>query len=651
MKPPPLKSSSSLASISLTPTRPLPSPNSHLQTLPPEPGRTFSSPNPTILPPSTASESLLLPPKPLSFSPLTPENSHQTPPKPRLLSILIPKTGSSSSCPQNTPRRPPEFIPRSNLFALKPPHSSSKIRPFSSFRQELLQNPPEFIKRSNLVAPKPPHLPTRIRPFSSFSRDQHQKPPEFIQRSNFLASKSPNFSPGTRRLSFIGQKPSEESPPDSMAPGSSPIRVVSTFASPFDSSPPHINASSSIRKPLSLWPGMYHSPVTNALWEARSSIFERLLDPSKDGPPQTELLTRTPSQSRTSIIYNFSSDYILREQYRDPWNEVRIGKLLEDLDALAGTIAVKHCSDDDSTTRPLLLVTASVDKMVLKKPLRVDTDLKIEGAVTWVGRSSIEIQIEVTQSQQDNSIPSESIALTANFTFVARDSKTGKSAPVNRLTPETESEKLLYKEAEARDKWRKRKREEQRRETENGGHRFHGEKLKILLAEGRVFCDLPALADRDSILMRDTSLENSLICQPQQRNLHGRIFGGFLMNLAFELAFSTAYAFVGQMPCFLEVDHVDFLKPVDVGDFLRLKSCVLYTQLENPQEPLINIEVVAHVTRPELRTSEVSNTFYFTFTVNPNALKNGLRIRNVVPATEEEARRVLERIDAETMFS
>lgn len=67
---------------------------------------------------------------------------------------------------------------------------------------------------------------------------------------------------------------------------------------------------------------------------------------------------------------------------------------------------LQHCSDDDSTTRPLLLVTASVDKMVLKKPLRVDTDLKIEGAVTWVGRSSIEIQIEVTQNQQGIHDPS-----------------------------------------------------------------------------------------------------------------------------------------------------------------------------------------------------------------------------------------------------
>lgn len=123
------------------------------------------------------------------------------------------------------------------------------------------------------------------------------------------------------------------------------IPVFSTLANPFDNSPPTapVNGSdsSSTRKPISLWPGMYHSPVTNALWEARSQIFERLLDPPKDAPPQSELLNKTPSQSRTSIFYNFSSDYILREQYRDPWNEVRIGKLLEDLDALAGTISVK----------------------------------------------------------------------------------------------------------------------------------------------------------------------------------------------------------------------------------------------------------------------------------------------------------------------
>ncbi|KAL6506302.1 Acyl-coenzyme A thioesterase 2, chloroplastic [Orobanche gracilis] len=96
---------------------------------------------------------------------------------------------------------------------------------------------------------------------------------------------------------------------------------------------------------------------------------------------------------------------------------------------------------------------------------------------------------------------------------------------------------------------------------------------------------------------------------------------------------------------------------VDVGDFLRLKSCVLYTECENSEQPLINVEVVAHVTRPEFRSSEipgwfyVSNRFYFTFTVRPEAkaMNNGHRIRKVVPATEEEARRIIERMDADSM--
>ncbi|KAI8005078.1 hypothetical protein LOK49_LG08G01972 [Camellia lanceoleosa] len=462
-----------------------------------------------------------------------------------------------------------------------------------------------------------------------------------IIKTSLYDPKSLNFTQ-TRLFSC---KPSD--PLDSMEPNSTvsiPISVVSTVNSPIESSPP-IDAGSSIRKPISLWPGMYHSPVTNALWEARSSIFERLSNVPEDAP-QSELITKTPSQSRTSVVYKFSSDYILREQYRNPWNEIRMGKLIEDLDALAGTISYKHCCNNEGTTRPVLLVTASVDKMVLKKPIRVDIDLKIAGAVTWVGRSSMEIQLEVTQSREETSNPLDSVALIANFTFVARDSKTGKSALVNQILPETKQEKKLWEEAEERNKMRKQKRGQHKKEIDDGEE----ERLKELLAEGRVFCDMPALADRDSILIRDTCHQNSLICQPQQRNIHGRIFGGFLMRRAFELGFATAYAFAGSAPCFLEVDHVDFLRPVDVGNFLRFKSCVLYTELHNPAQPLINVEVVAHVTRPEYRSSEVSNKFYFTFSIRKEAVKYGLRIRNVVPATEEEARRVIERMDAEGLL-
>ncbi|CAB4291083.1 unnamed protein product [Prunus armeniaca] len=274
-----------------------------------------------------------------------------------------------------------------------------------------------------------------------------------------------------------------------------------------------------------------------------------------------------------AFCITFSSDYISREHYRDPWNEVRIGRLLQDLDALATTISVKHCSDDGSKTRPLFLVTAAVDKIVLKKPLSVSIDMKI------------------VEDPEDDS---DSVALTATFICVAIDSKTGEAVPVNRILPETKQEKALLEETEAQNSLRKSKRG---KELVNG--------------------------------------------EPQHRNMHGRVFGGFLMHRAFELAFSTAYAFAGLVPCFSEVDHIEFLKPVDVGDFLRFKTCVLYKKPEDPEQPLIHVEVVAHVTSPEKRSAEVSNTFYFSFTVRPEAkvtMKKDLKIKNVIPETEEEAR-------------
>lgn len=43
------------------------------------------------------------------------------------------------------------------------------------------------------------------------------------------------------------------------------------------------------------------------------------------------------------------------------------------------------------------MVTASVDKISMKKPLNLETDLKMKGAVAWVGRSSMQIRMEVIQ--------------------------------------------------------------------------------------------------------------------------------------------------------------------------------------------------------------------------------------------------------------
>lgn len=134
---------------------------------------------------------------------------------------------------------------------------------------------------------------------------------------------------------------------------------------------------------------------------------------------------------------------------------------------------------------------------------------------------------------------------------------------------------------------RKNKRGEKKQEIENAEEL---NRLNELLAEGRIFCDMPALADRDSILIRDTCLQNSLVCQPQQRNIHGRIFGGFLMRRAFELAFATAYTFAGSAPLFVEVDHVDFLKPVSsYSEILTIFLGAIHVLLSDIQIAVLGI--------------------------------------------------------------
>jgi acyl-coenzyme A thioesterase 9 len=122
---------------------------------------------------------------------------------------------------------------------------------------------------------------------------------------------------------------------------------------------------------------------------------------------------------------------------------------LEDLDAFAGNIATRHADDNNPKSRPLTIVTASVDEIQLWNTLHPDRDLKMEGSVTYVGKSSMEVEIKVSQISEEIS----TIALDAIFTFVARDSN-GKAAQgfrsmlkriliffvVNPLLPQTEQE-------------------------------------------------------------------------------------------------------------------------------------------------------------------------------------------------------------------
>eukprot|EP00854_Cymbomonas_tetramitiformis_P003833 gene3833-4789_t len=408
---------------------------------------------------------------------------------------------------------------------------------------------------------------------------------------------------------------------------------------------------------------------------------------------QTDATPKVPK--RTTIEYPFSTNEGLRQEYTNPWGFVRLGRVLEDLDSLAGNIAFLHCDDDDPETFPNLIVTASVDEVKLHERLCLDKDMQLSGAVTWVGRSSLNIRMDVRQGKCKDSLADASPSLSAEFTFVARNPVTGKSAVVHPLLPSSPEETALFQMGEEKATRRKQARVAAASPkpgiASNAAESSEEVELRrALLGESRNRRELPGLSDGDAVCMDTTGLENVFVCQPQHQStapataschalvldvyveesyakflqpavdMAGRVFGGFIMRRAFELAFSTCYMFGGMRPSLLDVDEcvdpmrrpgdsgaggssvqITFQKPVDVGNLMRLKSCILHTE---PETGVVHVEVEAFVMTPECVSSALSNTFNFRFRSNKS--DGGKCLKRVLPSTEEEARRMMQCIIA-----
>ena len=113
------------------------------------------------------------------------------------------------------------------------------------------------------------------------------------------------------------------------------------------------------------------------------------------------------------------------------------------------------------------------------------------------------------------------------------------------------------------------------------------------------------------IWMSETVRESLVMCMPQDRNIHNNIFGGHLMRLAFELAFSTGVLYSKSRIHFAALDDIIFKKPVPIGSLLNLRSEIVYA----PGAPSrsFQIRVIADVLDPLQGTKDTTNIFHFTF--------------------------------------
>lgn len=122
------------------------------------------------------------------------------------------------------------------------------------------------------------------------------------------------------------------------------------------------------------------TPITAQLWQMRKK--DNSLDSASGATMmQTRVEPKSVEESKLSVRYNFATESTLRDLYVDHTGSVLIGKLFEDMDALAGNVANKHCCDDDPRTKRLSLVTASVDEIIQRSPISVNQDIVLTGAV------------------------------------------------------------------------------------------------------------------------------------------------------------------------------------------------------------------------------------------------------------------------------
>lgn len=222
------------------------------------------------------------------------------------------------------------------------------------------------------------------------------------------------------------------------------------------------------------------------------------------------------------------------------------------------------------------------------------------------------------------------VILDCFFTMVALDKKTSKPIIVPKIEPTTEGEKRLYQIGHANKALKK-----QHSQT----HLFYKpplpEEISILHETFLRFREKEKSENKTGVFIKDyitpeeTLINSNIWCHPQFKNIHNKIFGGFLMKMAFEDAFIAA-ALQSQDPGkikFMYLDEIHFIEPVSIGDVLSFASKIIYIE-----DNIVHVRVKAEVLIPGgAHQRKTTNLFYFVFSVDhikytlyPRSYKDGI---------------------------
>ena len=284
---------------------------------------------------------------------------------------------------------------------------------------------------------------------------------------------------------------------------------------------------------------------------------------------------KSPRDAFLQVTYPLSRDELLKNSVTDfsNWSSFRLGKFYEVVDALTADVSYRHCGDIHGVDTTL--VTAGHYHSRKLQRTSLEEDLVVRSYVTSVGTSSMEVRTDAIQ-QVDGE---ETLLNVCHTVMVALDKDSGRSfGKAGRSIPdlllETEDAHDRLELADQHNKIRRKRAEEIMQLRSPISHpptQEEFEELHKLHQDQRAALDC---GDKASLPLRveDYTFRSSTIIFPESRNVHGKLFGGFVMEESEKLAQYTARFFAGGRHVVpLGIDEALFHQPIAIGD------CVTFT--------------------------------------------------------------------------
>jgi uncharacterized protein (TIGR00369 family) len=153
----------------------------------------------------------------------------------------------------------------------------------------------------------------------------------------------------------------------------------------------------------------------------------------------TEEAGQTPSASELSL------NHLMLPHHANALGNVHGGEIMKLVDEAGAIVAMRHAR------RPC--VTVAIDSMTFKQPVRVGQLIGCKARVTYVGRSAIEVLVQV---HAENVLTRETTHTNSAYVVYVSLGSDGKSTTAPPLILETDEDRRLFAEGEERQRRRTR---------------------------------------------------------------------------------------------------------------------------------------------------------------------------------------------------